>query len=150
TGGSKVIVGDGDVITNTNAVCAGSNSEIDLEILKGFAIYHYDPYEAWLGCVNPPPGVQVTTPIADPGYTIPQRTPSTPPVPTYNNASQAMGTDPGGPNPDPNYTTRCAAQQASVPALYHELKNGLQINNPAFVIAKCVRPGIYNFLLDAK
>jgi hypothetical protein len=61
-----------------------------------------------------------------------------------------MGTDPGGPNPDPNYASRCAAQQASVPALYHELKTGLQINNSAQVIANCVRPGIYQFMLDAK
>jgi hypothetical protein len=154
TGGSKVIVGDGDVITNTNVICSGSTSEVQIETLKGFAIYHYDPYEGWVTgsgkCLNPPPGVQVTSPVADPGYSIPQRSPATPPIPTYNNASQAMGTDPAGPNPDPNYTTRCAAQQASVPALYHELKTGLQINNPAFVIANCVRPGIYNFMLDAK
>jgi putative Flp pilus-assembly TadE/G-like protein len=150
TGGSKVLVGDGDIVTNTNAVCAGSNSEIDLDAAAGFAVYHYDPYEAWGGCINPPPGVQVTSPIDDPGYSIPQRSPATPPIATYANVAQAMGTDPGGPNPDPNYTTRCAAQQASVPPLYHELKTGLQINNPAQVIANCVRPGIYQFLLDAK
>jgi hypothetical protein len=154
TGGSKVIVGDGDVITNTNVICSGSLSEVQIETAKGFAIYHYDPYEGWVtgsgSCLNPPPGVQVTTPIADPGYPIPQRTPATPAIPVYANVAQAMGTDPGGPNPDPNYSTRCAAQQASVPPLYHELKTGLQINNPALVVANCVRPGIYHFLLDAK
>jgi hypothetical protein len=153
TGGSKVIVGDGDVITNTNAVCAGANSEIDIEADKGFAIYHFDPYEAWGGCINPPPGVQVTSPVADPGYSIPQRSPATPPIPTYANVAQAMGTDPGDPNYDPNYAMRCTGpggQQSRVPPLYHELKTNLPVNNSTQVIAKCVRPGIYQFLLDAK
>jgi putative Flp pilus-assembly TadE/G-like protein len=148
TGGSKVIVGDGDVITNTNAVCAGTNSEIDIEAAKGFAIYHFDPYEAWGGCVNPPPGVQVTSPIADPGYSIPQRVTG---LPVYATKERAMGTDSSDSATfDPNYASRCAAQQALVPATYRELKTNLQINNPAQVIANCVRPGIYQFLLDAK
>jgi hypothetical protein len=157
TGGSKVIVGDGDVITNTNVICSGSLSEIQLEILKGFAIYHYDPYEAWVSgsgaCLNPPPGVQVTSPIADPGYPIPVRPTVAPLLPVYANEDQAMGTGSAcAPWCDANYVSRCAAQQASVPAAYKELKTSpnKQINDPTQVTAKCIRPGIYSFRLDAK
>ena len=81
TGGSKVIVGDGDVVTNTNVICSGSTSEIQIDTGEGFAIYHFDPYEAWTSgsgrCLNPPTGIQVTSPVGDPGYAIPQRTVST-------------------------------------------------------------------------
>jgi len=161
TGGSKVEVGDGDVVTNTNVVCSGTNSEIDLEAIKGFAIYHFDPYEAWADCLNPPPGVQVQTPIADPGYSIPARPVAAPLLPVYANEDQAMGTGSGcAPWCDANYTARCSGpggQQSQVPATYYTLKTvagtavpDKQINDPAQVIAKCIRPGIYSFRLDAK
>jgi len=163
TGGSKVVVGDGDVITNTNVVCSGSNSEIDLETVKGFFVYHFDPYEAWTSgsgaCLNPPPGVQVQMPIADPGYSIPVRPVAPAPLlPVYANEDQAMGTGSGcAPWCDANYTARCAAQQALVPSAYFTLKtvSGVavpdkQVNDPAQVIAKCIRPGVYAFRLDAK
>jgi hypothetical protein len=156
TGGSKVIVGDGDVITNTNVICSGSLSEIDLETAKGFAIYHYDPYEAWVSgsgaCLNPPPGVQITTPIADPGYRIPVRPVAPAPLlPVYANEDQATGTGGGcAPWCDAGYAARCSAQQAAVPSTYKELKTNQQINDSAQVIAKCIRPGIYSFRLDAK
>jgi hypothetical protein len=139
TGGSKVIVGDGDVITNTNVVCSGLNSEVDIEALKGFAIYHYDPYEAWDDCLNPPPGVGVTSPIADPGYPIPTRPTVAPLLPTYTTEAGAMDT-----------AANCATQQSLVPATYKELTTNLPINDPTKVIAKCMRPGIYSFELIAK
>jgi len=159
TGGSKVIVGDGDVVTNTNVLCSGSLSEIRLETVKGFAIYHYDPYEAWVSgsgaCLNPPPGVQVTSPVSDPGYSIPVRPVAPAPLlPVYANEDQATGSGPAcSPWCDANYAARCSGpggQQSLVPAAYHELKTGLQVNDPTQVIAKCIRPGIYTFRLDAK
>jgi hypothetical protein len=163
TGGSKVIVGDGDLVTNTNVLCSGSLSEIDLETDKGFAIYHYDPYEAWVSgsgaCLNPPPGVQVTSPVDDPAYSIPVRPVAPAPVlPVYNNEDQAMGTGSGcAPWCDPDYATRCDTQQRSVPASYYTLKvvagvtvPDQPINDPTLVVAKCIRPGIYAFRLDAK
>jgi hypothetical protein len=153
TGGSKLVVGDGDVVTNTNLVCSGTNSEVDLETIKGFDIYHYDPYVAWGGCLNPPTGIQVTSPIDAPGYPIPVRPVAPAPLlPVYNNEAEAMGTASGSPWYDPNYAARCLQQQALVPSTYKELKSSpnLTINDPTKVIAKCLRPGIYSFRLDAK
>jgi len=152
TGGSKVFVGDGDVVTNTNVVCNGSLSDIQVEDTKGYAIYHYDPYEAWVSppgeCMTHAPGVGVTSIVPDPGYAIPTRTATTP---IYTTEARAMGTDPThGASYDPNYATRCAQQQSLVANTYRELKTGLQINDPAQVLAKCLRPGIYEFMVDAK
>jgi hypothetical protein len=42
------------------------------------------------------------------------------------------------------------AQQALVPDEYRELKANLPINDPTQVTAVCVRPGVYQFTLDAK
>ena len=42
TGGSKVVVGNADVATNTNLLCSGSGSELVLD--PGYRIYHFDPY----------------------------------------------------------------------------------------------------------
>jgi hypothetical protein len=152
TGGSKVIVGDSDVITNTNLVCSGSSSELDVEWDKGFAVYHFDPYEAWVSgsgkCLNPPPGVQITSPVDDPKYTIPD--PLTDPKFVYTNEAQATGTDPGHLNFDPNYATRCLAQQALVPDAYRELKNNQRVNDPTQVRTVCLRPGVYRFKIDVK
>jgi hypothetical protein len=153
TGGSKVVIADGDVMTNTNVVCSGAGSELVLDAVTGYAVYHFDAYKAWTSgsgkCLNPPNGVQVTSPVADPGYSIPQRVTG---IPVYNNVAQAMGTDAADPNYDPNYATRCAAQQALVPSTYRELKTAAQerINDATKVKAVCVRPGIYNFLLESK
>ena len=143
TGGSKVFVGDGDVVSNSNVVCSGTNSEVNLEVIKGFAIYHYDPYEAWDDCLNPPSGVQVTSPVADPGYSIPKRTdydPITSPIATYTTEADALDPDPAN----------CLAQQQLVSAEYLELDTNLPINDPDQVIVKCMRPGIYTFTLDVK
>src|SRR5262249_13076950 len=102
-------------------------------------------------CFAPPGGVQVSTPIADPGYPIPVRPVAAPLLPVYANEAQATGTGSGcSPWCDANYSTRCAAQQALVPPAYKELKTNLQINDPTKVIARCIRPGIYSFLLNAK
>jgi hypothetical protein len=141
TGGSKVVAANADVATNTNLVCSGSLSELILS--SGFRVYHFDPYVAWTSgsgrCLNPRPGSQLTTPIADPGYAIPQRTGSTP---TYATLADAI---------DPN-PTNCLAEQAKVPDEYRELKSSPNkpINDPAQVTAVCVRPGIYHFTLDVK
>jgi Putative Flp pilus-assembly TadE/G-like len=139
TGGSKVVVGNADVATNTNLVCSGSGSQLKLD--PGYLVYHWDTYEAWVSgsglCLNPPPGSQLTSPIADPNYPIPQRTVSTR---TYNTLAQAL--DPSASN--------CLAQQRLVPDRYRELKTSKKINDPTQVTAVCVRPGIYKFALTAR
>lgn len=140
TGGSKVVVGQADATTNTNLVCSGSGSELDLD--PGFRVYHFDAYEAWTSgsgrCLNPPLGSQLTTPINDPGYAIPQRVPGT--TPSYNTIDEAKDPDPAN----------CLAEQAKVPAEYRGLASTYQINDPSRITAVCVRPGIYLFKLDAK
>ena len=76
TGGSKVVVGNADVATNSNAACSGaaSGSEINLETDQGFDIHHYGAGAYWISppgdCLNPPPGFQLTSLVEDPGYAI--------------------------------------------------------------------------------
>ncbi len=139
TGGSKVVVGNADVATNTNLLCSGSGSELVLD--PSYRIYHFDPYEAWTVssglCLNPRPGFQLTTPLSDPGYAIPARLSTTP---SYASLDEAK---------DPN-SANCLAQQALVPDEYRELQSNLPINDSLQVTAICVRPGIYRFTLEAK
>jgi hypothetical protein len=138
---SQIVVEKADVGTNTNVVCSGFASGAELRIDAGFAVYHFDPFEAWTSgagqCLNPPLGVFISSPIPIPPYQIPQRTGA---EPTY--ASEAAAQDPSAAN--------CAAQQLLVPNEYKELKTGQQINDPSKVKVTCFRPGIYHVTLDAK
>jgi len=164
---TRVIVGDSDVITNTNVSCSGTNAEIDLDVAQGFAIYYYDPYRLWDGssgtssglCANPPPGIPITSPVDDPGYAYPSR--PTDAAHIYNKGpnsdpdNQAKGTDPSHPGYDPTYSSRCLAQQALVPAAYRTLKvvGGVtipdqRVNDSTQVTAVCLRPGVYNYKID--
>lgn len=142
TGGSKVVVGNADIATNSNATCSGaaSGSEIILETDLGFDIHHYGAGPAWTSppgtCLNPPPGFQLTTLVEDPEYTIPQRDGSTP---VYGTLSDAVA-DAGA----------CATERARIPATYRELKKNLQINNPAAVTVTCYEPGVYEKKLVVK
>jgi putative Flp pilus-assembly TadE/G-like protein len=159
---TKVIVGDADVITNTNVLCSGTNAELDLEDDLGFAVYYYDPYRQWDGstgtssglCLNPPPGVPITSAVDDPGYTYPSRPAD--PAHIYNKGpnsdpdAQAKGTDPAHAGYDPNYATRCATEQGTVPPAYRELKTNRRVNDSAQVTTVCLRPGVYNYKLDVK
>jgi hypothetical protein len=135
TGGSKVVVGNADVATNSNATCSGaaSGSEIDLDLGAGFDIHHYGAGPYWIAppgdCLNPPPGFQLTSLVEDPGYTIPARDGSTAVYPTA-----ADGID---------STALCDTEQLRVPATYRELKTNLPINDPAQVNVICYKPGIY-------
>ena len=135
TGGSKVVVGNADVATNSNAVCSGSNSEIMVDTADGFAIHHFGAGAAWTpppphDCVNPPPGFQVTTLIADPEYPIPART----------GATDEWDDMEEGEEPNPAI---CAIAQSNVPDAYRELKTNRQIKDPSQVSVTCLRPGIY-------
>ncbi|MDQ3689476.1 MAG: Tad domain-containing protein [Chloroflexota bacterium] len=149
TGGSKVIVGNSDIATNSNATCSGSGSEIVIDTASGFDIHHFGAGARWTAppgdCLNPPPGFQVTSLVEDPGYPIPVRTGA----PIYATPAEAMGTVASGPHQDPNYATRCAAQQALVPSSYIEHRNNQRINDPTQVTARCYRPGVYRFRLDS-
>jgi hypothetical protein len=159
---TKVILGDSDVVTNTNVLCSGTNAELDLDETKGFAVYYYDPYRQWDGstgtssglCLNPPPGVPITSPVDDPGYTYPGRPTDAAHLyakgPNSDPNNQAMGTDPSHPGYDPNYTSRCASQQGLVPNAYRELKTNQRVNDSTQVTTVCLRPGVYAYKLDVK
>jgi hypothetical protein len=140
TGGSKVVVGQADVATNTNVVCSGVDSEIQLDLVDGFSIYHFDPFEAWVSgsgrCLNPPPGVQLTSPVDDPKYPIPQRVAATP---TFLTEADAIDS-----------SSSCAAQQLLIPDEYVELATNQRLNDPALASVTCFKPGIYKFTLEAK
>jgi len=152
TGGSKVIVKNADIATNSNAMCSGfsSGSEIRLDLDQGFDIHHYGAGPAWTEspgrCTNPPPGFQVTTLVGFPGYDIPERTGD---EPIYNTKEEAMGTVATGPHHDPDYETRCDEQQALVPDSYLELKTNFRVNDADNVTAHCYRPGVYRFRVDS-
>jgi hypothetical protein len=134
TGGSVVVVDNADIATNSNAVCSGSNSEIQVDTTAGFDIHHFGAGAAWIpppphDCVNPPAGFQVTTLIADPEYAIPGRTGAV----TYTDVSDGEAD-----------AATCAAEQLLVPETYRELKTGQNINDPTEVSVTCLLPGIYN------
>jgi hypothetical protein len=132
TGGSKVVVGNADIATNSNAVCSGALSEIDVDAAAGFDIHHFGAGAAWIAppgnCLDPPPGFQVTTLVADPEYPIPARTGAIP----YADADAGEAD-----------ASTCAAEQLLVPDAYRELKTLQQINDPSQVSVTCLRPGIY-------
>jgi hypothetical protein len=140
---SQVVVGMADVGTNTNVVCSGfaSGAELRLDTALGFAVYHFDPFEAWTSgagrCQNPPPGVFISSPIPIPPYQIPTRTLATP---RYGSVAAAIDPVPAN----------CLAQQLLVPSEYRELKTNRQINDRLQVNVTCFRPGAYEFELVAK
>jgi hypothetical protein len=150
TGGSKVVVKNADIATNSNATCSGSLSEIDIETALGFGLHHFGSGPAWVSppgaCLDPPPGYQVTSLIQDPEYAIPERKSGTP---VYNTKEEAMGTVATGPHHDPDYSERCADQQALVPNRYLERKTFQRINDETRVTAHCYRPGVYRFRVDS-
>jgi len=136
TGGSKVVVSNADIATNSNAMCSGFSSGSEIRIVDpsnlGFELHHYGVGAAWINppgrCFNPPAGFQVTTLVDDPGYTIPSRTGST----LY--PDQAAG------EADPAV---CEAQQLLVPDTYRELKTNALIKDPLQVTVTCLNPGTY-------
>jgi hypothetical protein len=140
TGGSKVVVGQADVATNTNLVCSGIDSEVQLDLPDGFAVYHFDPTPAWFTgsgrCLNPPPNVPLTSPVDDPKYPIPQRVAATP---TFLTEADAIDS-----------SSNCAAQQLLIPEEYKELATNQKLNDPAVATVTCFKPGIYKFTLEAK
>lgn len=137
TGGSKVVVGNADIATNSNAACSGaaSGSEIMLDLGDGFDIHHFGAGPYWLAppgdCLNPPPGFQITSLVQDPVYPIPVRGGGTP-VYTARDLSDAKAD-----------TATCAIEQAKIPATYRDLKTGLQVNQATSVEAICYKPGVY-------
>lgn len=126
TGGSVVTVNNADVGTNTNVKIDGSGSALILQNPPApgpysYFVWHFDPYQLW---GSPPPGSQLTSPIDDPAYPIPQKVdvPSTP-IYTAANLSDAKLS-----------ALACAAEiAANVPTGYNV--------NPA--TTTCFKPGIY-------
>jgi len=145
TGGSKVQVDNADIGSNSNLIIDGSGSAVLLQNPAApgpytYFMWHYDTYQAWTA---PPPGSQLTSPIEDPDYPIPQRgdvpagCPTTSTVIctyTLANLSDAMlGGAPG--------SAACQAEMAKVPAQYKVL--GTSIKNMAPAKVTCYKPGIY-------
>ncbi|MBA3688634.1 MAG: hypothetical protein H0W81_07385 [Chloroflexi bacterium] len=137
TGGSRVQVDNADIGTNSNLVIDGSNSAVLLQNPAApgpytYFVWHYDTYQAWSG---QPPGSQLTSPIEDPDYPIPQRSavPSTP-VYTATSLSDAMlGGAPG--------STACQTEMTKVPPEYKV--GGTSIKNMIPSRVTCYKPGIY-------
>jgi Putative Flp pilus-assembly TadE/G-like len=136
-GGSKVIISGADAASNTSLVCSGGVSGgSELRLDNGFSLFHWDLYEAWLAppgeCANPPAGEQLTSPIPDPDYAIPQRAALSLGCPT---TSTTVCTYTDRDLDDAKLTAAaCAAEiTTNVPPQY--------AINPAN--ATCYKPGIY-------
>jgi hypothetical protein len=137
TGGSRVQIDNADIGTNSNLIVDGSNSAVLLQNPAApgpytYFVWHYDTYQAWSG---QPPGSQLTSPIEDPDYPIPQRiaVPSTP-VYTAANLSDAMLGGTAG-------SAGCQTEMAKVPAQYKV--GGTSIKNMLPSRVTCYKPGIY-------
>lgn len=126
-GGSKVRVGFADIGTNTNLNMDGIASGTEVILDPGYNVYYYDPYMNWTA---PPPGIQNTSLIQDPMYTIPQRTGS---ELTYTTLGAAVAAD-------------CAAQMALVPPEYRVGGTSVSAMDPAKV--HCYEPGVYSIELN--
>jgi hypothetical protein len=122
-GGSIVTVENGDIGSNTT-VYVPNLASIVLD--PGFKIFHYDAYELW---TPPPPGVQTSTMIKDPGYLIPQRIIGT--TPTY--ATPAAGLD---------TAANCQAQRDLVPLAY-KIRDGTPVRSLPMAQVLCYMPGVY-------
>jgi hypothetical protein len=125
-GGSIVNVLNGDIGSNTTAY-APNLAVIYLD--PGFKLFHYDAYELW---TPPPPGVQISTLIKDPGYPIPQRVTGVGGTPIYPTPAAGLDTVPGS----------CTAQQALVPPAY-KIHDGTPVNALPAAKVLCYKPGIY-------
>ncbi len=128
TGGSTVRVDNADIGTNTNLIIDAS----DVILQPGFSAYYFDTYQGWAA---PPPGVNITSPIPDPGYTIPDRAdvPSTPRYTVAGLSDAMLGGAPG--------SSACQAEMAKVPAQY--TVGGTPIHNMPPAKVTCYKPGIY-------
>ena len=122
-GGSNVTVISGDIGSNTTVYVPNNAT---LQLSPGFKIFHYDAYELW---TPPPPGVQISTLIKDPNYSIPQRVAGT--TPTYATPTAGLDTAAG-----------CAAQQALVPPAY-KIRDGTSVRTLPAGKVLCYKPGIY-------
>jgi hypothetical protein len=69
-GGTKVVVGTGDVGTNANMVYSGTGSLLVLD--SGYNMYYYDPFNGALWGADPA-GTHVSSLILDPAYPVPSR-----------------------------------------------------------------------------
>jgi hypothetical protein len=141
TGGSQVVVGGADVATNTNLTCDGAASGSALLLEGGFSVFHWDIDEAWVTppdeCALPRPlGEQVTSPLEDPDYTIPQKTDLPVGCPTTD-TQICQYTDP---NLDDAMlsTADCATEVGAMPSQY----------NVVAADATCYKPGIYTQALS--
>jgi putative Flp pilus-assembly TadE/G-like protein len=145
TGGSRVQVDNADIGTNSNLIIDGNNSAVVLQNPGApgpytYFVWHYDTYQAW---GDPPPGSQITSPIEDPDYPIPQRTDVAAGCPTTStavctytlaNLSDAMLGGAAG-------SALCQAEMAKVPVAYKV--GGTSIKNMTPSKVTCYKPGIY-------
>ncbi len=139
TGGTDLIVKNGDIGTNTNMAISGSGTSVVLD--PGFSVHHFDTYQAWVG---PPQGKVIPNPIPDPNYTIPQVKPNPGGTPAFNNVSQARDS-----------LANCTVEIAKLTAAGYVPANlgptGLSDLGAALAAGTntvCYKPGEYNFRLD--
>ena len=127
SGGSRVVVGNADIGTNTNLRIEGSGSAVILD--PGYAVHNYDPYQRW---TPPPPGFQLTSLIEDPLYAIPDRA-DVPGLPVYSASDLS----------DARLTPAdCALEQQDVPDAYEF--GGVRVKDLDPLDVTCYKPGIYD------
>jgi len=138
TGGSIVTVNNADVGTNSNLKIDGIGSALVLQNPPppgpySFFVWHFDPYQLWTA---PPPGSQLSSPIDDPAYPIPQRAavPSTPVFNAPGLTDAMLGGAPG--------SAACQTEMAKVAAQY--TVGGTPVKNMIPSRVTCYKPGIYN------
>lgn len=138
TGGSVVRVDNADIGTNSNLVIDGLNSAVILQNPPApgpysYFVWHFDPYQYWTAS---PPGSQLTSPIDDPAYPIPQRTdvPSTPVYSASGLTDAILGGVPG--------SAACQTEMDKVPAQY--TVGGTPVKDMAPAKVTCYKPGIYD------
>jgi hypothetical protein len=136
-GGSIVRVDNADIGTNTNLFTEDIGSAVILQNPPApgpytYFVWHYDLYQLWS---DPPPGSQLTSPIEDPAYPIPQRADvQSTSVYTAANLSDAMLGGAAG-------SDACRTEMAKVPPQY--TVGGTPIQTMDRTKVTCYMPGIY-------
>ena len=126
-GGSKIIVDNADIGTNTNLNMDGLASGTEVRLQTGYKVYHYDPYQLWPA---PPDGEQISSLIQDPMYSIPQRGAGSPQTYTAADLSDAKLS-----------SADCQAEILNVPTTYKVAGVAVRDMDPSKV--HCFKPGIY-------
>jgi hypothetical protein len=146
SGGTHLIIAQGDVGTNTNVIMNGCGSGTEVRLDPFFRIDHLDATDTSTWCPPIPQNQRIPNPIPDPNYTIPSSTglPGPNPVPAYPDtaAGKAAAKDTAAGCTAAVQTAILSGYTTSNwPTLLASLPSGLVAN----VNTVCYKPGVYNF-----